>query len=582
MNIKIAVCHHKDGPHFKNAHIMPIHVGKAISSINLPYCIGDDTGDNISHKNKSWCELTAIYWMWKNLDADYYGLMHYRRYLSFTRHDGYEIFHNFDDHIINHDLSEANIENECKNYDIITSPVWNIHPAGLPEHLMNGYELYCLDHYQKDLDIVIKIIKDDYPDFYLPFLETIYSRQTFFFNISIMKKYYFNEYCTFMFGVLEKAEEKIDISTYNNYQKRVLGFLAERLTNAYVMYARKKYKGIRIGTKGILALAESLPASEIKLPVTSKDLLLDETIHVCLSFDDNYAAHADVTITSLLKNAHRNQKVSFHILCDEKLSEQSRISISENRSSHVKFYFYDVDVTLFSSLPLNRNHISINTYYRLVIHNLLRHIDKVIYIDSDTVVFGNIAELWQEDINDYTVGACLDEGGLLQSRRLTLGDTNDYFNAGIMVFNIKKLNEDYNDVFKEYMENYYIYNDRIVLQDQDILNLTFKDNAKIIPLRWNVNSRIFTFNELDRKYNKQDELNAISNCGIIHFTDVRKPWKKNCNHPLKDLYWAIRKESNRFELSLKSKQISEQPVYHSKPKSGMKYKIKKLFKKEHI
>lgn len=577
MNIKIAVCYHKDGIYFKNAYLMPIHVGRAISSVNLPFCIGDNTGDNISDKNKSWCELTALYWMWKNLDAEYYGLMHYRRYLSFTRPDGYEIFHDFNDEIINHDLSEANIESECRKYEIITGPVWNVHPAGLPNHIMSGYDFYCMDHYQKDLDIVIEIIKKDHSDFYLPFLETIYSKQTFFFNISIMKKEYFKEYCSFMFDVLEKAEQKIDISSYNTYQKRVLGFLAERLTNAYVMYARRKYENIRISTKGILALAEALPVSEIKLPVPSTDLLLKETIHICLSFDDNYSPHADVTITSLLNNTNPNQSVHFHILCDDKLSNKNRLLITSDRGSNVKFSFYDIDASLFSSLPLNRSYISVNTYYRLVIHQLLKHLDKVIYIDSDTVVYGNIAELWQEDIENYTLGACLDEGGLLQSRRLLLGDTHNYFNAGIAVFNIKKINEIYTNVFTNYMENYYKYNDRIVLQDQDILNLTFKDNSKIIPLRWNVNSRIFTFNELDRKYDKQDELNAIHHCGIIHYTDSKKPWKKNCNHPLKELYWSTRKKSNRFPLSPKDKKI--EIIHHAKRKKGIKSKLKKLIGK---
>lgn len=577
MNIRIAVCHHKEGLFFKNKYLMPIQVGRAISSINLPFCIGDDTGDNISHKNKSWCELTALYWMWKNLDADYYGLMHYRRYLSFTRPDGYEIFHDFNNEIINNDLSEANIEKECLNHDIITSPVWNIHPAGLPTHIMSGYDFYSMDHYQKDLDILIEIIKENHPNFYMPFLETIYSKQTFFFNISVMKKEYFDEYCTFMFDVLEKAEKKIDISTYNTYQKRVLGFLAERLTNAYVMYARRNYKGIKVCTKGILTLAETLPISVIKLPVSSTDLKLNETIHICLSFDDNYAPHADVTITSLLNSTNIEQQIHFHILCDDNLSDENRTLISSNRRSLVNFSFYDIDINLFSSLPLNRKYISINTYYRLVIHKLLKNYDKVIYIDADTVVYSNIAEMWNEDIKGFAVGACLDEGGLLQSRRLRLGDENNYFNAGIMIFNIKKINEDYPDVFTNYMEHYYINNDRIQLQDQDILNLTFKDNAKIIPLRWNVNSRVFTFNELDRKYNKQDELNAMYNCGIIHYTDARKPWKKNCNHPLKDIYWEVRHKSNRFPLSIKEEQIKTQPSL--KYNKGIKGKIKKLIYK---
>lgn len=83
MNVKILVCHHKASPYIKNECFLPVQVGKEISNVTLDYCQPDNYGDNISEKNKSWCELTALYWAWKNLDADFYGLMHYRRLLNF-------------------------------------------------------------------------------------------------------------------------------------------------------------------------------------------------------------------------------------------------------------------------------------------------------------------------------------------------------------------------------------------------------------------------------------------------------------------------------------------------------------------
>ena len=81
-NIKIFVCHHKNSPFIKTNSLIPIHAGKANSNLELGI-IGDNTGDNISERNGSWCELTVIYWMWKNVQADYYGLFHYRRFLNF-------------------------------------------------------------------------------------------------------------------------------------------------------------------------------------------------------------------------------------------------------------------------------------------------------------------------------------------------------------------------------------------------------------------------------------------------------------------------------------------------------------------
>lgn len=83
MNIKILTSYHKRSELISSDIIKPIQVGTDITGCINPAHLHDNTGDNISAKNKMYCELTAQYWAWKNLDADYYGFMHYRRYFSF-------------------------------------------------------------------------------------------------------------------------------------------------------------------------------------------------------------------------------------------------------------------------------------------------------------------------------------------------------------------------------------------------------------------------------------------------------------------------------------------------------------------
>jgi lipopolysaccharide biosynthesis glycosyltransferase len=105
------------------------------------------------------------------------------------------------------------------------------------------------------------------------------------------------------------------------------------------------------------------------------------------------------------------------------------------------------------------------------------------------------------------------------------------------------------------MINFYINNREISLQDQDILNITFKDETKILPLKWNVNSRMFTANDLERKYNIQQEAETLQDIGILHFTDRRKPWTLTCVHPLRDLYWGYRKRNPHAPMSKQDKFI---------------------------
>lgn len=84
-NIQILVVNHKPSYVADNALLKPIQVGAEIAGKKLPGMeYYDNSGDNISKSNQSYCEMTAVYWAWKNLKADYYGLFHYRRYLSFA------------------------------------------------------------------------------------------------------------------------------------------------------------------------------------------------------------------------------------------------------------------------------------------------------------------------------------------------------------------------------------------------------------------------------------------------------------------------------------------------------------------
>ena len=84
MNIKILIAAHKEYKVPEDTIYLPIHVGKELSTQSLPF-IGDNTGKHISSKNPHYCELTALYWAWKNLDADYIGLAHYRRHFCIKK-----------------------------------------------------------------------------------------------------------------------------------------------------------------------------------------------------------------------------------------------------------------------------------------------------------------------------------------------------------------------------------------------------------------------------------------------------------------------------------------------------------------
>ena len=235
MDIKIFSCFHKEFKIPNSNVIYPIHVGKSISDMELNM-VNDNTGENISNKNKNYCELTAIYWAWKNVNCDVIGLTHYRRYFDLEE-SYYEVITE-EENIINSDIFKSykeKIENiMLSTYDIIMPK-----PKTFGTSVKNQY-IAC--HKKEDLDVLESIIKKKYPE-YIASYDYIMKKQNKLspYNMFIMKKKEFNKYCEWLFDILFEVEKKIKISE-NTYQARVFGFMSERLLNVYVYHNKLNVK----------------------------------------------------------------------------------------------------------------------------------------------------------------------------------------------------------------------------------------------------------------------------------------------------------------------------------------------------
>lgn len=231
MNIKILVATHKPSSIYQDEIYTPIQVGKVKSPYNIENILGDNTGDNISEKNPMYCELTALYWAWKNLkDVDYIGLCHYRRYFDFHKQIPSYLPHTYLKtkylKSINYSIPSKTIK-ELNNGKIIISK----HQTGR-ESL---YTQYCLKHISDDLRILQETIESYGDSKYTQAFKKVMRGNKFSpYNMFIMSWKEFDKYCTWLFSILKEVEQKIDTSHYNNIQKRIYGYMSERLLNIYI------------------------------------------------------------------------------------------------------------------------------------------------------------------------------------------------------------------------------------------------------------------------------------------------------------------------------------------------------------
>lgn len=223
-DIQILVATHKKYKMPESDIYLPIHVGRE-GKEDLGYQ-GDNEGDNISDKNGNYCELTGLYWAWKNLNCKYVGLSHYRRYFVGSKNETFITNYKSASKSI---LGENEIKELMKNYDIILPKKRNYFIENVRSHYKNAHNI-------EDLEETQKIINDKYPD-YLEAFETVMNKKTLhLYNMFVLKKELFNEYCEWLFDILLELEKRIDISNYDSYQSRIYGFISERLFNVWIEY----------------------------------------------------------------------------------------------------------------------------------------------------------------------------------------------------------------------------------------------------------------------------------------------------------------------------------------------------------
>ena len=266
-------------------------------------------------------------------------------------------------------------------------------------------------------------------------------------------------------------------------------------------------------------------------------------VPVFFATDDNYAPFLAVTFKSILDNASKDFSYKFYVLTTNLSSSyEKRIKEFESEDVKIEFIFLKETIEKIKAKFHLRDYYSIETYYRFFIANMFPQYDKVLYCDCDVIVLGDIAELYNHNIDNYLVGACPEEVmaevkifGDYVEQALDV-DCEKYFNAGVMLMNLDGFRkENIEEKFFDMLQKYTFR----VTQDEDYLNVLCKGKVKLFHLGWNKTAfKNEKFNDKDLK--------------LIHYKIHWKPWHYDGvlyeNH-----FWDYAKQTSFYEEILNKK-----------------------------
>lgn len=266
-----------------------------------------------------------------------------------------------------------------------------------------------------------------------------------------------------------------------------------------------------------------------------------EVIKIVFASDNNFVKPLAVSIASVLLNSNKSDSFEFFVLTSDITNENKEKIAKLKKIKDFEITYLSIDEKDFEICPLCK-HFKLPTYFRLKLPSLLNE-DKVLYLDCDILVLKSLKELFIINIDNYYCAAVEDITKETQSTRaqMEILDVKDYFNAGILLLNLKKMREgSIEPKCFDYIEN---NSDKIKNVDQSVLNVVFKNNVLFVENLWN-----FQYNSsvLDIKSRFYKNLSKIR---ILHFACEKKPWDFNNLHPA-TLLWYHYLSKTPYRISL--------------------------------
>lgn len=277
----------------------------------------------------------------------------------------------------------------------------------------------------------------------------------------------------------------------------------------------------------------------------------ERTVPVAMALDDGYLYPTIVSITSMMENAKKDSIYDLYIMHPENFSDDSKEKLNFLGAKYKNCNIKLINMKKEYADATESGHITTPAYYRLSLSELLPGLDKILWIDGDTIIFDDLHEMYNLDMGDnYYLAYLDDKQGRALLQPFGLSD-DEYVCDGVMVVNLKKLREDdMTSKFKNFIDK---YNDKLIQHDQTVINAVCYGKIGVLPPRFGM----FNFGKTGRtmydyvdkltskrKYTYKEMDEAMTNPVVLHC--VNKPWKDTgCGFA--DVWWGYAQKTDCYE-----------------------------------
>lgn len=584
-NIKIIIACHKPSVLPKNSLFLPVQVGSSLSAKRLTGMEHDDTGENISYKNPAYCELTAQYWAWKNLQADYYGLCHYRRFLCFANTNAPKNVRNqYEAGVIDEfNLRRFGLENEnemraiIEAHDIVVGERQQVSKLYTPRGNQKSAYKHWTAHDRalinvKDLEEMLDILEQVSPEVGKSTKEYLRGGTFLGFNCFVMKKALFCEMCAIEFKVLEELEKVVDLSTYNQQLARIFGFMGEIISSGFVYHLekQKKYK-IKHVPLVYFNYTDAIPQYTPTPNDNAVTVFFDQSNELNFMFG--------VVLQSFLDNTEDNVNYDVFVAIRNLTPELKRIytqMVQNNTNISLRF----ISVELYESMMLDQVEFSISLLPFLPW--LFPQHNRILAFGSDILFRQSVIELWNTDLNDCLAAAPAD---ILTRARVNdifreteekylcrqMKQPLNYFSTKVMVIDAKKIRTTFRkkDIFEKCRND-----EKNVRTPSEIVNVLLEGKIKTLSQKWNTMYESNDYLKYQLPYAPKNDyvqlLAARKSPAIISYMP-RDPWIPQVNEVDVE-FWSIAKR-----LPMYHKYIAHMSYLSAPGHSDGRKTIDKLF-----